>query len=283
YEVTLSASHGTLTLSTLAGLTFTAGDGTSDATMTFHGTLADINTALATASYLGNADYNGVEAIVLHATEEVGGAVATGSGAPTGDPATVAFTVAPVDDAPHVAAPSSFGGKFGIPLSIGGISFSDVDANGASELATFHAGAGTLTAASGGGVTVTGSGTGTVTLSGTLANLDAFIAGNHLSYTNLSSASDTLGITIHDQGHTGLGGPLTGHVDVPVATPLPAPDAPPVNFLTGPFLAQADTDFAIAGFSISDPDGGNGIETTTLSVQHGILTVGSVAGGAAII
>src|SRR5262249_37296801 len=37
YAVTLSASHGALTLSTLTGLTFTAGDGSADATMTFHG------------------------------------------------------------------------------------------------------------------------------------------------------------------------------------------------------------------------------------------------------
>src|SRR5262249_14283433 len=113
-------------------------------------------------------------------------------------------------------------------------------------------------------------------------SLNAFIAGNHLSYTNLSSASDTLGITIDDQGHTGAGGPLTGHVDVPVATPLPTPDASPGNFLTSPFLAPSRTHRAIAGFSVSDPDGGNSIETATLSVQHGTLTVGTVAGGAAV-
>ena len=48
YQVTLSATNGTLTLGagTLAALSFTTGDGTADATMTFTGTLADINTAL---------------------------------------------------------------------------------------------------------------------------------------------------------------------------------------------------------------------------------------------
>ena len=41
YEVTLSATNGVVTLTTLTGLTFTAGDGTADATMTFHGILAE--------------------------------------------------------------------------------------------------------------------------------------------------------------------------------------------------------------------------------------------------
>ena len=45
-QVTLSATNGTLTLAGLAGLSFGAGDGTADATMTFTGTLAAINTAL---------------------------------------------------------------------------------------------------------------------------------------------------------------------------------------------------------------------------------------------
>ena len=57
--MTLSLTQGALTLITLTGLTFTAGDGTADAAMTFHGTLADINTALATASYAADANFNG--------------------------------------------------------------------------------------------------------------------------------------------------------------------------------------------------------------------------------
>ena len=45
-RVTLSVTSGTLSLATTAGLSFTAGDGTTDATMTFSGTLTAINTAL---------------------------------------------------------------------------------------------------------------------------------------------------------------------------------------------------------------------------------------------
>jgi hypothetical protein len=45
-EVTLNVAHGTLTLAGTAGLTFSAGDGTADATMTFRGSISAINTAL---------------------------------------------------------------------------------------------------------------------------------------------------------------------------------------------------------------------------------------------
>src|SRR2546425_1283148 len=45
-QVTLSATNGTITLSGTSGLTFSTGDGTADATMTFTGTVANINTAL---------------------------------------------------------------------------------------------------------------------------------------------------------------------------------------------------------------------------------------------
>ena len=46
-QVALAATNGTLTLSTITGLTFTVGDGTADAQATFTGSIAAINAALA--------------------------------------------------------------------------------------------------------------------------------------------------------------------------------------------------------------------------------------------
>src|SRR4029079_11527176 len=59
-QVTLSAVNGALTLSATAGLSFTfvdangigAGDGTADNTMTFRGSLANVNAALEGMSFL---------------------------------------------------------------------------------------------------------------------------------------------------------------------------------------------------------------------------------------
>jgi CshA-type fibril repeat protein len=63
--VTLTLSGGTMTLSGTAGLTFSAGDGTADQTMTFTGTVAAINAALEGARYIPGADYNGQAQITL--------------------------------------------------------------------------------------------------------------------------------------------------------------------------------------------------------------------------
>ena len=51
--------NGTTTLASVAGLTFTTGDGTADAVMTFSGTQAAINTALNGASFLPGLNFNG--------------------------------------------------------------------------------------------------------------------------------------------------------------------------------------------------------------------------------
>ena len=102
YEVTLGSTHGSLTLTTVTGLTFTIGDGTGDGSMTFHGTLADINTALATAKYTPDAGYSGSASISLQATDSFGGIVATGTGSATNDSDSIDVTVTAINTAPVI-------------------------------------------------------------------------------------------------------------------------------------------------------------------------------------
>src|SRR5204863_474609 len=64
-QVQLTATNGTMTLSGIAGLSFTVGDGTSDTTMTFTGTITAINTALTGMSYTGTLDYNGAATLTI--------------------------------------------------------------------------------------------------------------------------------------------------------------------------------------------------------------------------
>ena len=59
FEVTVSVTNGSLTLAGTTGLTFISGDGTTDTTMTFRGTVANINTALNGLTYAPTSDYNG--------------------------------------------------------------------------------------------------------------------------------------------------------------------------------------------------------------------------------
>lgn len=45
-EITLTANNGTLTFTDTTGLSFSDGDGTDDAVVTFSGSLSDLNAAL---------------------------------------------------------------------------------------------------------------------------------------------------------------------------------------------------------------------------------------------
>ena len=91
-EVTLTATNMTCTLSGVAGLTFTAGDGTDDAIMAFTGMIADINAALEGMSCSPTAGFSG-EASVQIVTNDLGN---TGSGGPQSDDDTVIINVSPV-------------------------------------------------------------------------------------------------------------------------------------------------------------------------------------------
>src|SRR5581483_11606566 len=101
YTVALTATNGTLTLATVAGLTGVTGNGT--ASVNASGTLAALNAALDGLRYDPTANYNGAAALTV-ALNDNGN---TGTGGPLTATATVAITVNPVNDAP-VANPDSF-------------------------------------------------------------------------------------------------------------------------------------------------------------------------------
>ena len=88
-RVTLTATNGVITLSTIAGLAFTVGDGTADPTMTFTGTLASINTALQGMTFTPTNGFSGAAALQI-ITNDQGN---TGSGGPMSDTDTLSITV----------------------------------------------------------------------------------------------------------------------------------------------------------------------------------------------
>jgi YVTN family beta-propeller protein len=107
-RIQLSISNGTLTMTTLTGLTFTVGDGTADAAMTFTGTLAAVNTALATLRYDPTGNFPGAAASGTAAfsitTNDQGN---TGSGGPLTDTDGFSVTVNQVNDPPVGAGDSA--------------------------------------------------------------------------------------------------------------------------------------------------------------------------------
>ncbi|HEX5182776.1 MAG TPA: Ig-like domain-containing protein, partial [Allosphingosinicella sp.] len=262
YEVTISATHGVITLTTLTGLTFTAGDGTADGSMTFHGTLADINTALATASYAGNANYNGSDQVSLHVTDTFGGIVATGSGPATSDTENVAVTVNAVNDPVTAAVPGPITVNEDTPVAVTGVSISDVDAvlapAGVYEV-TVSATHGALTMTTLAGLTFTaGDGTAdaTMTFHGTLSAINAALA--TLGYTGDSNynGSDTIDVHVTDTfgGIVATGSGAATSDDQSIAVTVTSVNDAPVTADNTVTTAEDNAyTFQTSDFPFSDP------------------------------
>ena len=130
-QVTLSVNNGTLTLSSLTGLSFITGDGTADAMMVFSGSKANINTALDGLTYRGSLNFYGFDTLNI-ITSDLG---ATGVGGAMADQDTVAITVVTVNDAPALDLDLSTTNRTqifsGTPVSFTstGTSLTDVDSS----------------------------------------------------------------------------------------------------------------------------------------------------------
>ncbi len=100
-QVTIVATHGLFSLKgPLGPLSFTVGDGTDDATMTFNASLTDINAALVDSIFTPTADYNGPASVQL-VTNDLGN---TGIGGAKTDTDIITITVTPVNDNPVATA-----------------------------------------------------------------------------------------------------------------------------------------------------------------------------------
>jgi hypothetical protein len=131
--------------------------------------------------------------------------------------------------------------------------------------------------------TVVGDGSTSVTIEGTLGQINATLAS--LSYTAgpvaAVTGADTLLISVNDQGNRGAGGPLIGTEEISI-TLLGVNTAPVVAYPAAQSVdEEAELEFSsTAGnaLSFSDPDIGSGDASANLTVTHGTLTLGSVAG-----
>ena len=88
-QVTLRAANGTVTLGSLAGLSFGAGDGSSDDVVTFAGSLPAVNAALEGLRFQAGATFEGVASVEV-TTDDLGG---TGAGGALSARDSIAITV----------------------------------------------------------------------------------------------------------------------------------------------------------------------------------------------
>ncbi|RLS75286.1 MAG: DUF2341 domain-containing protein, partial [Planctomycetota bacterium] len=100
-KVTLNLSNasGTITLGSTTGLSFSIGDGTLDTSMSFTGTLTDLNNALASITYAPTTGFNGADAL-QYAIDDQGNSGSGGAQTANGN---VSLTVDSENDAPALS------------------------------------------------------------------------------------------------------------------------------------------------------------------------------------
>jgi len=91
-QVTMTVTHGVISLSSTAGLVFLIGSGTADATNTFSGTLTDINNALSTIIYTPTGNYTGTATLQITVNDQGN----SGSGGSKTDTKTIDIAVGPL-------------------------------------------------------------------------------------------------------------------------------------------------------------------------------------------
>jgi MYXO-CTERM domain-containing protein len=99
-QVTLTAAGGTVTLAGTGGLSFSTGDGSADASMTFLGPVGAVNAALNGLRFDPGLNFNGSASLTV-LTSDLG---ATGAGGTRTDSAQVTISVTAVNDAPSAVA-----------------------------------------------------------------------------------------------------------------------------------------------------------------------------------
>lgn len=282
--VTMAVTNGTLSLDgDISALTFTTGNGTADATMTFTADTADVHTVLqrTTHAYNPTANYAGSDTLTITAVDT--GVTGDAVGATTTE--TVAITVTDVNDAPVVTVPAGQAPGEDTPLTFTGgtaISIADSDA-GASDILQVMLSVdqgGSLTLSQGTGLTIPagGSGTDSVTIQGTLTNINAALDGMVYQGAADSTTGETLTVTADDLGNTG-GGALT-HSDTVAITLTAVNDAPSP-------VADTATMLETAGPLTTGVLTGTGGNDTDIDDNVSVLTITSIdslsgSGGAII-
>jgi VCBS repeat-containing protein len=264
-RVSLSVLQGELTLSSVAGLTFDAGDGTADLSMTFRGSQSAINAALDGMQYLPRQNYNGSDRLVV-VVNDLGNfgfnpANPTVPSPGLEDRRTVNLTVTAVNDPPTLALPqTSYTMSEDTTLPISGIIMGDAADETYAPVTlrvTLTAKYGTITVNSNvaGGVpagNILNNNSASVRLTGTPAALNATLAhASGVVYRPRLNGNDhnfedhpyeLLTVNVNDLGNVGLGGPKSVEDSVTISV-TPVNDPPSITS-PGPLLLDEDqTDF----------------------------------------
>ena len=280
-EITVSAPSGAITLSSVAGLSFTTGKGNGNGVIVFRAAVADVNAALDYFTYAPTAHSNGQHEVTLQAKDAA--TVAT---------AAIVLTVVPSNDAPVITAPPSVVANEDTAIVLGGVRVDDPDILVSSQQVisvTLSAGHGTMSFAQATRnlfqyVAGDGANDQKISIVGALASVNQALA--TLTYLGDKDwfGVDFIQILADDLGESGapdaVPASLTASAQIKV-TVKSVNDAPrfaipsPATHLS----VAEDTIIQINGMSVSDVDLSAGAALNLLlTSSHGELSLGSVQG-----
>ncbi|HEV8067039.1 MAG TPA: hypothetical protein VGP76_04830, partial [Planctomycetaceae bacterium] len=269
-SLTLSVAHGTLTLATTSGLTFTTGsNGTASFTVT--GTVTNLNAALNGLTYTPTAGYTGSDSLSVSITDPRDNESAAKS---------VALTINAFSP-PTISAPGS--GSVALNGSLvfssannNAITVADSGPGSGSDSLTLTVTHGTVTLSTTSGLTITGgaNGSATITVTGSLTSLNAALSGLTYKPTTGYTGSDTLAISLGDS---------VDHLSASANVALTVSNSPPA--ITAPASATVAVTSTLVfsttnknAVSIADVNAGSAVEPLTLTSTDGTLTLGSTTG-----
>jgi hypothetical protein len=212
-QVTLSADFGTLSLSGVTGLTFAPGSGPSGPTMTFTGTLANVNAALNGMRFTPNdCQFNTTTEIHVAVSDlclgHTGAAYTPEVAGTTVSIGLVAVNDPPVITLPHLTGydPTqiTFSTANGNPIRV-----SDPDAGGNAVMATIRTSDSTFTLAATDGLRILGGSPVQSTFIQVMGTLDSINKALDGLFLKSSTSYGAMQITVNDRGdvnNQGLGG-----------------------------------------------------------------------------
>ncbi|MCM5680003.1 DUF4347 domain-containing protein [Schlegelella sp. S2-27] len=273
---TLSVASGSLAATSGGGVTV----GGTGSALTLTGSIANINIFIAGSNVTFTTASNATADVTLTASVDDGGN--TGSGGAQTDSGTTTLQVSAVNDAPVVTTPVSINVTEDVSSALTGISFADADAGSSPVTATFSVGSGSLAATSGGGVTVGGTSS-ALTLTGSIADINAYIAGGGVAFQTATNATGNVVLTvgIADNGNTGSGGNLDDAETVTLS--VTAVNDAPVHGVPAAQSVDQDATLVFSSgngnlVSVGDVDAGGGTVRVTLTASNGLITLPGTTG-----
>jgi hypothetical protein len=271
-SLTLTVSHGTLTLASTTGLTFTAGANNS-ASLTVTGSIANLNAALSGLTYKPGSGYVGADSLLVSITDPGDNDTAS-----KGIAITVNSANPPTITGPG-AASVSLNGTLVFSSSNGdAITVADTGPGSSSDTLTLSVSHGTLTLATTTGLTFTtgANGSASFMVTGSVASLNAALSGMTYKPTTGYTGSDSLAATIRDSDDN-----LSASTSVSLT--VTSGGTPPSITANPTFKIAINTTLVFStangdAITINDSSAGSSVEQLTMTTSHGTLKLGSTTG-----